>query len=366
MLVTPCFGYGGLEQVVLSIVARIDRSRFHPSFCTLLAPEPVLYREMERLDLPCYILDKGEGISAGLPFRLAAVMRKERVRLVNTHDIGATLYAAASSRLSGVRTLIHTDHSQILTKKKYRAVYRFVMRNLVDFSIAVSSDLEEHLVNVLGVSRNAVTTIPNGIDTARFSVKGDTSRIRRELGIGESERIIGSIGRLTKQKGMAHLIRAFTTVAARDANTRLVIVGDGELRLELERLCRELGVREKVVFMGIRMDVPVLLSLFDVFAIASLWEGQPIAIMEAMAAGKPIVATDVGGNSEILAGGKYGLLVPAGDAEALAASIARLLVDKSLASKLAGEARAFALRELGAPAMVARYERVFEENLARR
>jgi glycosyltransferase involved in cell wall biosynthesis len=308
MLVTPCFGYGGLEQVVLSIVALIDRSRFHPSFCTLLAPEPALYREMERLDLPCYILDKGEGLNAGLPFRLAAVMRRERVRLVNAHDIGATLYAAASSRLGGVRTLIHTDHSQILTKKKHRAAYRFVMRNLVDFSIAVSSSLEDHLVNVLGVSRSAVTTIPNGIDTARFAAKADTSRIRRELGIGESERIIGSIGRLTEQKGMAHLIRAFATVAARDANTRLVIVGDGMLRLELEGLGRELGVREKVVFTGIRMDVPVLLGLFDVFAVASLWEGQPIAIMEAMAAGKPIVATDVGGNSEILAGGKYGLL----------------------------------------------------------
>ncbi len=366
MLVTPCFGYGGLEQVVLSIAAHIDRSLFNPSFCTLLAPEPVLYREMERLDLPCYVLDKGEGINAGLPFRFAAVMRRERVRLVNAHDIGATLYAAAASRLGGVHTVIHTDHSQILTKKKHRAIYSFVMRNLVDFSIAVSSDLEEHLVNVLGVSRNAVTTIPNGIDTARFSVKVDTSRIRRELGIGAGERIIGSIGRLTEQKGMAHLVRAFAAVAARDANTRLVIVGDGELRLELERLCRGLGVREKVVFTGIRTDVPVLLNLFDVFVIASLWEGQPIAIMEAMAAGKPIVATEVGGNSEILAGGKYGLLVSAGDAEALAASMARLLFDKSLALKFAGEARAFALRELGAPAMVRKYERVFAENLARR
>jgi glycosyltransferase involved in cell wall biosynthesis len=359
MFVVPCFGFGGLEQVVLSIVRALDRSRFNPSFCTLLSPDPLLYREMEQLNLPCYILDKGPGLNFSLPFKLSRLFKSENIQLVNAHDIGATLYAAPAARLGSRRLVIHTDHSQILAKSKYPSLYGGLLRKLVDASITVSLDLENYLVEKFKVKRSLVKTIPNGIDTSRFGGKLEPGRLRDELGIGPQERVIGSIGRLTRQKGMNYLLRAFRMVLENNPDTRLVIVGQGDLKDDLVHLSRELNIQERVVFAGVRQDIPSLLQLFDVFALASLWEGQPITIMEAMAAGKPIVVTDAGGNAEILDNGSYGRIVPVENPEALAESIRSLLDNPELAENLGRKAQAQAMSELSSEAMVRKYESVF-------
>jgi glycosyltransferase involved in cell wall biosynthesis len=360
MFVVPCFGFGGLERVVISILESLDRFKFNPSFCSLIKPEPALFDKIEKLGLPCHVLDKGEGVSLSLPFRLSRVFRSENVQLVNSHDIGATLYAAPAGRLAGVRGVIHTDHSQILAKSKFLGVYGWLLRNLVAHSITVSSDLEDHLVGKYGVRPGRVTIIPNGIDTSVFSGERDTGRLRMELGIGESDAVIGSVGRLTLQKGVEYLLKAFEMVLERNRAVKLVIVGEGELRGELESLALELGIRDRVVFTGIRQDIPDLLALFDVFALASLWEGQPITIMEAMAAGKPIAVTDVGGNAEILEHGRSGMIVPARDPETLAESLGILLDDRRAAEALGESARDYAEKNLSSAAMVEKYEAVYE------
>jgi glycosyltransferase involved in cell wall biosynthesis len=291
-------------------------------------------------------------------------MRRERVRLVNAHDIGATLYAAPAARLAGVRRLVHTDHSQILTKKKLLPVCRWIMKNWVSFSITVSHDLERFLTEAMRVPVSRVRTVPNAVDAARFASGADTTRLRRELGLGETDFVIGSIGRLMTQKGYEHLLRAFPEIAREKPGARLLLVGDGELRGELEALARTLGIEKAVLFTGIRRDVPELLRLFDVFALASLWEGQPITLMEAMAAGKAIVVTDVGDNARILGAGSRGVVVKPGDPGALAGAVVGFARDPALAAALGARAQEYAANAFNVQSMVKRYEEVFSAVMA--
>ena len=273
MFVVPCFGFGGLERVVLDLIEGLDRSRFDPSLCSFLEPHPGMIEALHGLDVGVHVLPQGTGVNYFLPFRLSSLFVRERVRLVNAHDIGATLYAAAAARLAGVRHVIHTDHSQILTKHRYMPVYRWVFQHGISHATAVSEDLRRYLLDTFSLPEARVTTIPNGIDVERFAVPLDTSSLRRELGVREGGLVIGSIGRLTEQKGMEFLLRAFARLSRQSSDMKLVIVGDGELRRDLELLARHLRVDDRVVFTGIRNDIPSLMRLFNVFALASLWEG---------------------------------------------------------------------------------------------
>jgi len=364
MFVVPCFGFGGLEQVVINIVEGLDRSRYNPSFCSLLTPVPEMFEKIKALDLPCYVLDKGEGFNYRLPFRIARLLRTNDIDLINAHDIGATLFAAFATRLAGNGKIVHTDHSQILTKRKFMPIYRWVLRRQVAYSITVSEDLRRFLISKFGLEAERIVTIPNGIDIDRFAGERDTSYLYREFGIDAKARIIGSVGRLTEQKGMRYLIEAFGAINREAPDARLVIVGDGELRGRLEELANVLSIRDKVVFTGIRKDMPELLDLFEIFVLPSLWEGQPLTIVEAMAAGKPIVATDVGGNAEILESGRYGVIVPPESPAALADAVLGLLRDQSAAGQMGADARAYCARELSSVSMVRRYERVYKAVLS--
>lgn len=359
MFVTPCFGVGGLEQVVLNILQFLDRDKFNPLLCTLLEPDECMYEEAKRLDLPCHTVKKKPGIDYLLPFKLREIFNKEKIDLINSHDIGATLYAAPAARLCGIKRIVHTDHSQILTKRKHLKMYRWLMGSLVSSSITVSEALERHLVNELGISAKKVKTIPNGIDVKKYAVNGDIEYLKKAFGLGEDESVVGSIGRLTAQKGYEYLLKAFKMVLGDKPETRLIIVGDGDERSSLEEIAKDLGIRKKVIFTGIRRDIPNLLWLFDVFVLSSLWEGQPITIIEAMAAGKAIVVTDVGDNAEILGQGKRGLIVPSKDPVSLANSITLLLNDRQLAGRLGAEAREHSMENLSHIGMVRKYEQVF-------
>jgi glycosyltransferase involved in cell wall biosynthesis len=359
MLITPCFGFGGLERVVLSIAEEIDREKYNPSFCTLLTPAPEMLERMQQLDVRCHVLDKGRGINYCLPVKLRNLLLREKIQIVNSHDIGATLYAAIAARLAGIPAVIHTEHSQILTKSRHLGLYRWIFNTLVSYSITVSHDLEQYLMKTFNLRRDKVRTVPNGIDVEKFGSCLDLGYLRREFNLKGNETVIGTIGRPTTQKSIDTLLEAFRRLVAGRSDLRLIVVGDGDLRTSLIRLSEQLGIRNKVVFTGIRQDIAHLLHLFDVFVLPSLWEGQPITIMEAMAAEKPIVATFVGGNSEILRKGEFGLLIAPRDPTAMAKAIDSVLNDPSLAGRLAKKASVYARTHLSHRTMVKNYEVVF-------
>jgi len=360
MFVAPCFGFGGLERVLIETIANLDASRFIPSFCTLLEPDPAMYKKIKQLGISCTILDKGEGFRWSLIFELAGLLKRERIDLVNSHDIGATLFAAPAAWLARIPRVIHTEHSQLLAERRHLSLYKLIMRMLVTRVITVSRDLENHLATTFSIDRSRISVIPNGIDVKRFDGVRDTRNLREELGIPETARIIGTIGRLTEQKGMEYLIRAYADCIERHPDLALVIVGSGEERENLGLLANNLGVKNGVIFAGIREDIPELLQIFEIFVLPSIWEGQPLAIMEAMAAGKSIVASNVGGNAEILRQGELGMLAEPRNAGSLANAIEMLLTDRVLSQQLGERAHTHAVAELTAALMTKRYEETFD------
>jgi len=184
-----------------------------------------------------------------------------------------------------------------------------------------------------------VQFIPNGIDGSFYQDPPPRSELLNELGLNESIKLVGIVARLDPIKNHALLINAMKIVHERIPEARLIVVGDGPLRGELEQLTSELDLKDVVIFIGERSDVPRILSGLDLFVLSSLSEGMSITLVEAMAAGLPIVVTDVGGNPLLITSGDNGLLVPSNDCKAMNDEITRLLNDRVLSKRLGSEAR---------------------------
>jgi glycosyltransferase involved in cell wall biosynthesis len=209
--------------------------------------------------------------------------------------------------------------------------------------------------------RRALLAVPNGIRIDAFAPACEERRaaLRSVLALPEGSRIIGTVGRLSPVKDQRALLQAFARLHAELRDTALVLVGDGALRAALEAEAAALGIAEVVRFLGDRGDVRQLLQGFDAFALSSLSEGYSMALLEACASGLPIVATDVGGNREIVADGGNGLLVPAARPEALSDALAAILGDPARAAAMGRAGRDWALREASIDTMAARYESLY-------
>ncbi len=217
------------------------------------------------------------------------------------------------------------------------------------------------LHDLLLKNRHAAGAVEHGIDLSRFAPRNDISGavLRQTLGLPPSSVVFGTVGRLNEAKQQQRMLVALRTLIDQGEDAALAIVGDGELRAELERETDRLGLRDRVRFLGARSDVPELLAGMDVFLLSSRTEGYSLALVEASAAALPIVATDVGGNAEIVHDGRTGLLVPAGDDDRLAAAMAELLRNVSRREQLGRQARQWALEEGSLDAMCDGYERLY-------
>jgi glycosyltransferase involved in cell wall biosynthesis len=186
--------------------------------------------------------------------------------------------------------------------------------------------------------------------------------VKREL-LGGDYRMVTNVARLVPQKGQTYLVEAAAQVVATRPDVRFALVGDGPLRGELMELAGKYGIADKIVFTGILADVPRVLAASDVFVLSSLWEGMPLSLLEAMAAGCPAVATDVGGVAEVLDHGAVGLMVPPSDPAALAQAIGECLDDPQRARRRASAAQAFAEQNYGMETMIRRWEKVYLREL---
>ena len=227
----------------------------------------------------------------------------------------------------------------------HRVVLNRWLRNVPDRIVMVSRGLARLYAQWCGYSQERMFLLPNAVDTSRFSPGPKDAELAAELGVRDAAPIIGNVGGFGKLKGQEVLVRAFALVKERHPQAALVLVGDGKLRPAVERLAERLKVRESVVFAGLRRDVPRLLNLFDIYVQPSWQEADPIAVKEAMAAGKPVVSTATIGPSGFIEDGTTGILVPIGDWRALADGIDRLIAQPGLAERLGQNARAYAERE---------------------
>ena len=347
---------GGLEMVVL------DLARLGPEFglrplVACLEKAGDLVPRLEAAGTPYYKLDKRPGIDPGAVRRLARLVREQRVDVLHAHNQGAMFYCGLAGLLTR-RPVVYTRHGASFGKDaSHRWMSRLVSR-MARLVVCVGRDALRVTRERDKVPAAKARLIYNGADLELFDGAADSrAAVRAELGLAEDDQVIITVGRLSGLKDQAGLIAA---VAALDA-ARLVLVGDGEERQALEATARRLGVSHRVIFTGVRRDVPRLLGAADVFALSSLSEGISIAILEAMAAGLPVVATRVGGNPEIVIDGQTGLLVEPGRPDLLAAALEQLLKDPRRAAALGAAGRRRAEEKFSLRAMVGAYAAMYRE-----
>jgi glycosyltransferase involved in cell wall biosynthesis len=229
-------------------------------------------------------------------------------------------------------------HKWLLGAKRaaYRALYRTALR-WVNGLIAVSDDVRSAIRAYFGPVADKITVIYNSVDVRRYELEVDKGPILKELGLPQDAIVIAVVATFKVQKGQRYLIDAMPAVVARFPKLHVLLIGDGEQREALMQQADTMGVNEHVHFLGFRQDIPSLLAASDFFVLPSLWEGLPMALIEAMASGLPVVATAVSGSNQVIVDGVSGLLVPPGNAAELEGAILRVLSDAELAQAL-GEA----------------------------
>jgi glycosyltransferase involved in cell wall biosynthesis len=343
---------------------RFDRQRFAVSLCGLKRPEPAT-DWLAAQGIPVHHLGRGR-FDPRILSDLVALARERRARVLHVHGYAAADFGRLAARLAGCKLVLH-EHFADPAMPGYQGVADRALRRFTDAAIAVSGSTREFLVRERHVPRERVRLIWNGAPLEEFAPVSRERALaaRKTLGLPDDALVFGTIGRLSAQKGHAYLLDAARNVLATHASARLLVVGDGDLMASLREQAHAFGIADRTVFAGHRGDVPDLLGVLDIFCISSLYEGTPLALFEAMAAGKAIVSTAVDGCREVLTDGETGLLVPPADKAALAMALSRLLGDAKLRVALSIRAReASRLYDVRAcvEAMQALYDDVLRES----
>jgi glycosyltransferase involved in cell wall biosynthesis len=322
---------------------RYDRSRFDVSLCGLKHPEPAT-AWLAELGIPVHHLRRGR-FDPRILGDIVSLARARGARVLHVHGYAAADFGRLAARAAGARLVLH-EHFADPRMPAYQAVADRLLRGRTDGAIAVSRSTREFLVRQRFVPEERVRLIWNGAPLEEFAPvpRERALAVRRELGLAEDALVVGTIGRLNAQKGHRFLLDAAALLLPRRPGARVLVAGDGDLMGELRRQAAALGIAGKVVFAGHRTDVPDLLGALDVVCISSLYEGTPLALFEAMAAGKAIVSTSVDGCREVLEDGVTGVLVPPADAAALADGLERVLGDAALRAALGRQALAASRR----------------------
>jgi glycosyltransferase involved in cell wall biosynthesis len=297
--------------------------------------------------------------------RLASRIRRGRFDVVHTHSSKAGILGRIAARLAGVPAVVHTAHGWPFSREdspRTRATWirleRFCAR-LCD-TIVVVAEADRRRGLELGIGRpDQYELIRSGIEIEAYRDVGlDRAAARRRIGVPDEAFVVGTVGRLGRQKSPLDLLAAFAKLAAERPDAHLVLVGDGPDRAEVERSVAGAGLAGRVHLLGLRMDVPEILPAFDVFALASRWEGLPRVFPQAMAAGLPIVATRVDGAPDAITPGDNGWLVDVADAEGLAGRLVSLAADPAL-TRAMGQRGRDRVEEFSARRMVDRLSALY-------
>lgn len=348
----------GAERMAVTLACGLDRARFETAVVTLYDPfpggfEPVL----EQAGIRLWALGKRRGFDPRMVPRLFRVIRQFQPAVVHTHSY-VLRYSLPAAWAAGVGAMVHTVHNVASKEVDFagRWIHRLAFRGRVA-PVAVAKEIGRSIEAYYG--RPPAAVIPNGIDPNAFHLPQCRASWRFAHGFAPDDLLVVSVARLDPQKDPLGLIRAFAAALGRDPRARLLFAGEGSLREAAAAEAAALGLAARVHFLGVQAGVPELLSAADIFALFSTYEGNPMAVMEAMAAGLPVVATSVGGVPELVVDGETGLLVPAGDRDAFAASLAALASDPARRRALAESARNRA-QDFHADRMVASYAALFE------
>ena len=341
------FAVGGTERHVLNLARELDGSQFE-LHVACFKRWGLFLKEMEALSVPIseYRINCLYNVHTfRQQLRFARSLKQARVQIVHTYGFYSTVFAVPAARLARIPVVVTSirDTGELLTPIQKRA--QRLACKLAD-SVFVNADAVRHWLIAEGYNANRIQVIRNGISPVQFAGKEDGATIRQEFGIPSDAPLIAMLSRLNRLKGGEYFLEAAAMVAERFPNARFLVVGDTQAgdsayKEQLEKQANRLGLRNRLHFTGFRLDIPRILAALTVSVLPSLSEGLSNVLLESMAAGVPVVATTVGGNSEVVEDGVTGILVPPGDSGALAQAVSEFLEKPELACHhgLAGKQR---------------------------
>ncbi len=357
---------GGAEEQLVSLVTQFGKEKFRIIVGTM-QPGGGLMDRLAEAGIENVCLNFRVRSCVQFVFRMAALLKREKVDVLHMHMYYASRYGRLAGILAGVPAMVCTDHGHDPWKNWWHLAFDRYLAKRTSLRIGVAQDIADTIMRRENLPTEKIAVVPNGVDTERFKVSPEErAHVRTELGIADDELLVGGIGRLADMKAFHILIEAVSIARGKVPKIRLVLVGDGPLRGQLEQRAADLGIADRVTFTGIRYDIPAVLAAFDIFAMSSEREGMPISLLEAMSAGKPIVATRVGGIPEAVTDHVEGLLVNSGSPQAMADAIVEIASDPGLAAKLGQRASERAAADYSVAATARKLEQLYCTLLAKR
>ena len=356
-------GTGGAENGIINLANNINKDLFEVAICAFVGNGAQTAR-LDQTKSRLFEFAKKDGNDFTIPFRLSRLFRKWRPDIIHTHAWGTLCEGVIGAKLARVPIVIHGEHGTIQHNGKNIYIQRLFW-NLTNKVLSVSDAHKRKLVNTIGCSSEKIKVISNGVDTEYFLVVKENDALRLSLGIAVEEVVIGTVGRLVPVKNQEMLIRSFAALKERCSNVKLILVGDGPLKDKLVQLAVDLGISSSIIFLGRRADIPNILNMMDIFVLPSICEGMSNTILEAMSCGLPVIATDVGGNPEIVKRDVTGFLVPTNNKNALADAISFLVENPGRRKEMGFAGKKLVKTEFSLKTMVRNYEKMYKEMVAR-
>ncbi len=359
------FMVGGAEEMVLNLVRHLPQ-KFEPMVCCINQTGPI-GEEIRGTGTPVAVL----GLNPGLrrPSDVGGIrryLRDARPQIVHTFLLTASLYGRLAAILERVPIVIGTEVNIYERKRRHHVLAERLLMKRTDCVVASAAAVRDFYLRQVHADPSKVEVIYNAVDFAQARPAKSKTDVRREIGVPEDAVVAGIIARLTEQKGHRFLIDALAA-APQLSRVHLIVVGGGELHDTLVRQVDACGLTRRVHFLGPRRDLGDLLAAMDIFVMPSLWEGLPLSMVLAMGAGLPVIATEVAGIPEVVENRVTGLLVPPGDAAALASALTRLATDEPARARMGCDARAAVVPRFNVDgyvnAVVALYDRLLNEHV---
>lgn len=352
---------GGGETHVLDLVSTLNKDKYES--IVLSFTEGPMVDKMKEMGVKTHVIYTEKPFDRSVWGKVKDILEEEKIEIVHAHGTRANSNTFSAAKKLGI-PLLYTVHGwsfhndqNFLVKSIRTYGEKFLVKNATKTICVSNSNYED---GAKKFSMKNATVITNGINLAKFDLTKSFKDIRKEFNIKEDEVLVGFIARMTSQKDPFTLLKAIAKIPA-DSKIKFLIIGDGDSKEAVLKMADELKINSRVIFENFRQDIPDVLQGIDIFCLPSLWEGLPIALLEAMAMAKAVVATAIDGTKEVIVHEKNGLLVPVMNPDELANALIRLANDKALRDRLSKEARRTVEKDYNVERMTREVEKIYDE-----
>jgi glycosyltransferase involved in cell wall biosynthesis len=334
LILANAFTIGGAENVILRLATHLNPDKYAVTVCAFRIAEPEVYQNYQNHGIQAVSLEMNSlsGSIAGM-WRLYRLMRRLEIDIAYSFMTFPIVVGSLMARLAGVPVILGSERVMDF-EARWRLKLKKWVSPLISEITANSSEVHQYIVNTVGYPAEKVSTIVNGVALEALEPGHDRDEMRRQYGIENGDVLVGCVARLARQKGQMYLLQAIVTLN-RFPRLKIMFVGGGDDLSELRQFCRKNGISDRVLFVGRQQMVGSFLAMMDIFVLPSLAEGMPNAVLEAMLSRLPVIATDVGGTSEVVINNQTGLLVPPANPDLLAAAIRTMLDNPVSAGEMA-------------------------------